>query len=523
MILLREKTFKIFYFFFIIILLLSITQIVLSVILRKQVKSKLEKYEIKEVEDIYISPLLSINFTQDKTKPRYNPYNPNLGMAGELILDCYSGWCTEKKTKIEYERVCTPTYDDREECTTESYKKEYYENVRDYQCSSQCFELNGKECNNCNSSFNYINPKGKCTRNSNDKYSYEKYCLSDNVIYFWKGKRYEAQLIDYEYSYINNAVLKNEECPNKTKNCGILDDNENKLCVKDYLKCPINIISKEKLKNINSSFTVGNKTFYYGYDENAINKKIIGGLYVDTDIYLNEKEEDYIILDTYTISELLEDNNIIYKGVNLGFDPYKEKDIDQKGKSYLKIRYNSKKPDLISMKEDYKIYLNQKTLRSKLIIPVINFFSSFNLLGIIGYSYFIYILLCLIFGFSFMSKLRHQYNCLRCFILSSIPFFILTIIPLIKSCIIVGKLNEIGEKMGFSTTSLKIINFLFIILTILLYGIVIAFLIIFFIYKKSKNLQDKKAIKSDSETTINNLNDIINSNSSKPNPIQSKK
>ena len=56
------------------------------------------------------------------------------------------------------------------------------------------------------------------------------------------------------------------------------------LCLSDYLNCPINIISEEKLNNTYSSFQAGNRTFYYGYDENDKNKKIISGLYVDTDI-----------------------------------------------------------------------------------------------------------------------------------------------------------------------------------------------------------------------------------------------
>ena len=134
--------------------------------------------------------------------------------------------------------------------------------------------------------------------------------------------------------------------PQKTRNCGILDDDENKLCLRDDIECPINIISEEKVNNINSYFNVGNKTFYYGYDENAKYNKLNAGFYVDTDIYINKKEENFILLDTYTISGVLEENKMLYRGVDLGFDPYSIEDIDKKGKSYLKIRYNAKNADL---------------------------------------------------------------------------------------------------------------------------------------------------------------------------------
>ena len=49
------------------------------------------------------------------------------------------------------------------------------------------------------------------------------------------------------YTYANDAKLKDEQCPKNTKNCGILDDNENKLCSPLDSDCPINCISKKKM------------------------------------------------------------------------------------------------------------------------------------------------------------------------------------------------------------------------------------------------------------------------------------
>ena len=110
------------------------------------------------------------------------------------------------------------------------------------------------------------------------------------------------------YTYLNDAKLKEEPCPQNTKNCGILDDNENKLCLPLDSDCPINFISETKLnENYNYSSTViGHKTFYYTNDININNnKKIIAGLYADSDIYLNSEEEEFVTLDIDTISGFL--------------------------------------------------------------------------------------------------------------------------------------------------------------------------------------------------------------------------
>ena len=316
-----EKTFTIFDIFFIILLSLIIIQIILSAVLRYKLKSYYENYSF-ENEDLPLIALGIITFTRETEKPEYDPIS-NLGSAGELILDCYSGHCRRKKKWSESSRVCSLDEDGEEVCGEVFIDKKIDIDIIDHKCSFECFELKEKTCSNCTTFPDYISSKGNCIRNTNDDYSDGKYCLSDNIINFWKGKIYEAY--DYNYSYIKNAVLKNEECPPGKKDCGILDDNGNRLCRELHYNCPINIISEEKLNNSNYSFTVGNKTFYYGYI-NDKNRKIISGLYVDTDIYPNKKES--IILDTYTISGVLEENKILYKGVDLGFDPYTDKDID---------------------------------------------------------------------------------------------------------------------------------------------------------------------------------------------------
>ena len=262
-----EKTFTILDLFFIIMILISSVQIIISIILRHQI-SKLQKYKESaiKVKDIPISVVEVIRFDKNKTKPEYNPNSPNLGLAGNLILDCYSGYCTEEITETIHNEVCTTNYNGDEDCYDEPYEHKYQAITIDYKCSLQCFETKSKECNECFSSTrynaaNYISAKGSCSRKTNDQYDSDKYCLSDNVIYFWKGEKYEYGGIYREYSYLNDAMPKDKECPLKTKNCGIIDDNENKLCIDNRLDCPINTISEEKFKNADYYFTMVIKLF----------------------------------------------------------------------------------------------------------------------------------------------------------------------------------------------------------------------------------------------------------------------
>ena len=89
---------------------------------------------------------------------------------------------------------------------------------------------------------------------------------------------------------MDNAILKDEECPEGTKNCGVIDSNENQLCLRNNLNCPVNYISEEKLSKDYSSVLIGNKTFYYGNDD-SIKRRIIVGLVADTDLLLNKDND----------------------------------------------------------------------------------------------------------------------------------------------------------------------------------------------------------------------------------------
>ena len=75
------------------------------------------------------------------------------------------------------------------------------------------YPYNDKENCICNIPYNEV---GSCSRIYDDNYNPDKFCYGNNIIYFWKGKRY-ISLKTEVYTYYKNAKLKDEECPEGTK------------------------------------------------------------------------------------------------------------------------------------------------------------------------------------------------------------------------------------------------------------------------------------------------------------------
>ena len=146
--------------------------------------NKLKELSEYKYNDIIISSFSSIDFIEAESYPVYNDSNPNLGLTGRLILDCYIGTCQKKDYYYDIDDDLTFDYVD----------------YIDYSCSEQC-SYNGKDECDCDDPFE---EKGTCSRRYDDIYDAEKYCYADNVIYFWKGKKYTILKKDV-YSYYKNA------------------------------------------------------------------------------------------------------------------------------------------------------------------------------------------------------------------------------------------------------------------------------------------------------------------------------
>ena len=243
------------------------------------------------------------------------------------------------------------------------------------------------------------NEFGKCSRIYDDIYANEKFCYADNIIYFWKGKKYITHNTEI-YTYYKNAILRNEKCPEGSKSCGFIDDNENQLCIKSTSNCPINYFSETKLDEriLYSSVIIGDKIFYYTFDDNSFDRKIIAGLIADTDLYLNKDNDKKILIDTDTISGFLEYNKNLYKEINLGYDPYQFNNIDEKGNSYLRIYYNDKF-NLSALRENFEQYNLNIKINKDFIKPINKRIKYSSFFGFISSLSFLTMIFALIGGY----------------------------------------------------------------------------------------------------------------------------
>ena len=454
-------------FFAILMTLIGVGILTLIIILYA---NRPEELKENKVNDVGILSFSSLNFIEIDSLPAYSESSYNLGLTGRLILDCYSGMCT--------------VYDD-----TASSR-----DVFDYSCSQQCSHNTNQECD-C-----YIegyHSKGRCSRLYDDSYDNGKYCYADNVIYNWKKKKYVA-MKKYALTYYNDAKLKEEECPIGTKFCGIIDDNENKLCLSSGSTCPINYLSENKLNSnkIHSTVDIGNKTFYYTYDEDiTMKRKIIAGLVADTDLYLNKDNDEKLLIDTDTISGFLEDNKNLYKEVNLGYDPYEEENIDNKGKSYLRKFYNNK-VDLKELRDNINSYNLNHKINEEGIKPVRKNTKFIMIFGLISYISYLFLMLCIIIC------IRDAAPCGSFFMILFVVFYIVSFVYI---CINISKFNKLKDLDENAYNFPRIIN----LIIFSLYLFLIAFIIFIIIYysklhnicrKYNCNICNKK--EEDTSTTI---------------------
>ena len=175
-----------------IALLFTIALIILIILIR--VKRPNLRSEMK-LDEIPITGLRSFDFIENKTIPEYP--SDNLGNAGRLILDCYTGTCIHDILHTDYSIYC----DSDDSCYTEDeFWMEYRPTIEHY-CSEQCYETGNDECN-CSEPYEDI---GTCENKMDDKYENGKVCYAYNTIYYWKGKRYTNLNTDIYY-YLDDAL-----------------------------------------------------------------------------------------------------------------------------------------------------------------------------------------------------------------------------------------------------------------------------------------------------------------------------
>ena len=451
--------------------------------------------------DIDLTGLKSFYFELSLDKYEYSPEMSNLGNTGNIYLDCYLGECT-------YQTIST-CFDDEG-----SYDCLINETFQEHDCSDGCRQSKSPSCEySCYQFFHFS--YSKCFRYDNyDNFSTPKSCNADNLILNWKNYNYiRINATGYgNYTYLNSAVAFNESCPEGKKMCGILDNFGNKLCYPLFEICPINFITfnESEIKNFSfyNSTKIKNKILYY---TNELNEKgkVLGGLFVDSDLMIKYNDEDCEILDTGLISELLQHNyNKLYRNT-LNFDPYlEEKDqLDKRGISYLKacIPGHGKEKNITKIKELLIEYNINKTNNENYLKPIKTLFIISYFVSLPGYiASFIFLFLFLL-SFYRQNKIETRFEIfglkenknkllIKIFIISY--FFIISgsILSLINN--IYNLLDAIDINYCKNIIiSLIIINYITFILSVIIIVFITAFLI--YLYKSpllgSDNINSTKS------------------------------
>ena len=474
-----------------IMTLLTIALIVLIILMTIK---KPKKYKEGRPRDTTIIGLESFNFVQDKEIPEY-PHD-NLGLAGKLILDCYIGTCIKE---IYHKKI--KTYCDSDDYCYDVDESWYeYRPTIDHDCSEQCYLFGKKECN-CSSI--YYEEKGSCERKVGDNYVEGKVCYAYNTIYFWRGKKYKI-VKTTNYTYLSNARLKEEQCPNGYKDCGIIDPYENKLCIQSKNRCPINYISENKSNEVYASIVFENKTLYYGNDPTIPRKKIVVGLVADSDLYLNRDNNKKDIVDKYSISGFLKDNKDLYKEVNLGYDPYQTENIDNKGNSYLRTYYNEG-INLTQLRLGRDRYNFNHKMNYNALNSIVNKTKVISILGLIACGYLL--LVCIGILVHQVKKLKRPWkNDEKGYYICLIVIFLALILtPLIFGCLNLRKLNkaeEIDPTVNYNI--FRKLNIAFIIIGFVLFLLLIIYMI-FVPIKIEERYDENKKDTSNVDTSNTNV------------------
>ena len=358
--------------------------------------------------DIDLSGLKSFSF-DPKINSEYFDGMSNLGDTGKLYFDCFSGECEYKRTYSCTKEKCTGSGKNKK-CTKYQAKCTNYYWKDSYKCSENCREFKSTSCSfsycpsPSSSSSSYYSTK--CKRNEETKKidSTIQSCNADNLIMFWNSTYYRrSNRSSYKsYTYLNSAVPANESCPTGKKVCGILDNLGNKFCYPEYLDCPLNYISLDS----NSSYTldyseIGNKKIYYS-NEATENGKIVGGLFVDSELLIKYNLEDCEILDTNSVQYLLNDHyNKLYRN-SLGYDPYTTvNEKVQNGKSYLKwcVPGVGKEKNISKIKELNVVYQFNVSTNIDIIKPIKNMFTASYFVALPAFIGMFFLLIIILFSF----------------------------------------------------------------------------------------------------------------------------
>ena len=395
------------YLLYVLLVVLNLGGLIIFSIYYCKSKYSLE-YLIEDDPDIYVAGLESFSFGA-KSDIEYKEGVSNLGTTGKLYLKCYKGKCYYEKTYTCIKTRCYKVGDD-EEC--EDYEDECTDSYSEieHSCSNRCRRTGGSSCgiDYCYSSrTSFYYDYSKCSNDDDSKNTdYPQSCDAENLILYW-GNLYYSRVNNTDYktlTYLNSAVTANESCPIGKKMCGILDNLGNKLCYPSYLKCPLNYITTNRYDSNYTNFRsayLQDKTVYFT-NEATEDGRVIGGLFVDSDLLIKYNDEDCVKLEEKTVSQLLDSHRYKLYRNSLSYDPYTYKSaIVQNGKSYLKwcVPGVGKEKNISKIKELKVVFDFNVTTNKEVISPIKTFSTASYFVSLLGYIGLFFLLIVFIFSF----------------------------------------------------------------------------------------------------------------------------
>ena len=502
------------------------------------------EYLIEDDPDIDLTGLKSFSFSKT-SDIEYSLDVSNLGTTGRLYLSCYTGKCHYEKAYRCTKTRCYGSGDD-EEC--EDYETTCYDTFsqKEYSCSSECRRSGLSSCGSSycyTSRSSYYFDYSTCSHDDDSKnIEYPQSCNAENLVLYWGTSSYNklyyrrSNNTDYKtLSYLNSAVTANESCPIGKKMCGILDNLGNKLCYPQYLQCPLNYITTNRadLNYTNyGSASLLKKDVYFS-NQATENGKVIGGLFVDSDLWIKYNDEDCEKLEEGTVENLLNIHPYRLYRNSLSYDPYTHKSgVVQKGKSYLKwcVPGVGKEKNISKIKELKVVFDFNVTTNKNVISPIKTYSTASYFVSLSGYIVLFFLLIIFIFSFFEQNDIHSNVGgFLRCsdsincllfliFVISSILVLIGTILASVN----IGNISA-GNKLDLGTNifgTLKAFDIIIICMNAFL--IILVFIFSLYLFVTPKYLPDQESITQyktykDNNKTNFECTDIKNSNSNNNN------
>ena len=207
-----------------------------------------------------------------------------------------------------------------------------------------------------------VNP-GSCNKNQTYNGCIKVPNYDSKKLYFWEGRRfcsklYKPEINGYLY-FLNNSVLKDEDCQTGYKKCGKLDEMNNYLCIPNDEDCPINDITisneiNEELLQQNYSYIniSNNKLFYY---TNSSNKPVIAKLKVAEGKLCMDRSYFYTDYPQYILDNNFNHYGCRYKINGEYYENFETLDNRSKNDFYLDSDLSLRKYFAV-WKYDYPLY-----------------------------------------------------------------------------------------------------------------------------------------------------------------------